>query len=382
MMKKCLIIFVLLFLPLHVCAEDYESVLQKQVEAMDVSELEGILRNMEQGDFSQQYAAFNFKNTMKALANGELDYSVNNILKAAMNYFFKEVSGTYSLALRLLVIALLAALVQNLQSSFDKDGIGNVAFYACFCMIVFAGVKIFTSATAVMAETVDNIILFMNSLIPVLMTLLAAGGNAVSATALHPVLFSATGIITVVIKSFILPLIFTMTALKITDAFSPDMAVGKIGDMLGSIIRWSIGILLTLFIGLIGIYSAVAPAIDDITLKTTKFAVGSFVPVVGGMLSDSVDLVLGCSAILKNAVGISGLIAIVLVCFYPSVRLMVQAAILHITAAVIQPISDKRITGVISTLASSLTMVFAMMITITVMLIIMIAFVVSLGVTT
>lgn len=365
-MKKILILAVLLLMPVFTNASDYDSYIEKIIQETDLSEFD---------KYTNEY--FSFEDTVKSFSKGEKVLNVKNILNTIINLFFKNIKSSLNTTLSILSAAILGGIILNLKNSFGKSESGEAAFYICLCIICGYGIKVFSSAAHIASVTIISITAFMNSLIPVLMSLTAMGGKAATAASINPVMFTATAVITTLIGKIIMPLIYAYTAVKITDSFAEGINLGKMGDVIYSVIKWGSGIILTVFCGVTAIYVSIMPNVDAITLKTAHFAVGNFIPVVGGILSDSVDIVIACSQLLKDAVGITGLIAIILICFNPAVKIMADAIMLNIASAVIGTVSDKRITNAVSAVAKSVTLLFSMMITVTALLVIVIALVVS-----
>lgn len=382
-MKKILLIIIILLMPIIVNAsnvtDETKNIIDSQIKTSGASELQAQLEKVNNNDFSEILPDFNITNMAKSLTQGGWKWDIGIIFKRAFAFFCKQLFISINIMIQLIMLALLGALIENLQRSFGKDGASEVAFYACYCMVAGVGIKVFMLAVAGGQQVIDDMIVFMNVLIPSTLTLLATSGGVVSAGIFHPVIMMSIQVISLSVKNIIIPLIMLSTALKIADNLSSELGVGRLANLLNTAVKWLIGIILTVFIGIISVQSIAAPAIDGISIKTTKFAVSSFVPVVGSILADSVDLVLGCSVILKNAVGIAGLIGIVLICFAPAIRLFVQVILFQLTSALIEPISDKRIVNLIGELGNSLNLIFSMVITVTLMFIINITIIISAG---
>ena len=98
--------------------------------------------------------------------------------------------------------------------------------------------------------------------------------------------------------------------------------------------------MLTIFVGLLSLEGTLSSSVDGLTAKTAKAAVSNFIPVVGKVLGDSIDTVLGCASILKNAVGIVGVVIIIGICVMPILKLAALTIIYHLGAALCQPIAD------------------------------------------
>ena len=116
-----------------------------------------------------------------------------------------------------------------------------------------------------------------------------------------------------------------------------------------------------------------------ITAKTTKAAVSNFIPVVGKILGDAVDTVIGCSNILKNAVGIVGVIIILSICIIPIIKLATLMAVYYLGSALCQPIADDKIVKLLGQIGGTFKLLLAIMCSISVMLIIGVTLVIKIS---
>ena len=103
------------------------------------------------------------------------------------------------------------------------------------------------------------------------------------------------------------------------------------------------GIILTIFVGVVSLEGTLASSVDGITAKTAKTVVSSSIPVVGKILGDAVDTVLGCGVVLKNAIGIVGVIIVIGICIMPIIKLTILFLSYKLLAVVSEPIADKKI---------------------------------------
>ena len=140
-----------------------------------------------------------------------------------------------------------------------------------------------------------------------------------------------------------------------------------------------LGIVLTLFVGVLSLEGTLSSSVDGITAKTAKAAVSSFVPVVGKILGDAVDTVIGCASILKGAVGIVGVIVIIAICIVPIIKLAVLTITYYAASAICQPIADGKIVGLLSQMGDTFKTLLAMLCSVSVMLIIGVTLVVKIS---
>ncbi len=120
------------------------------------------------------------------------------------------------------------------------------------------------------------------------------------------------------------------TVLGIISKISDRVQIDRLSKFFKSSAIWTMGIVLTIFVGLLSIEGSLSSSVDGLTAKTTKAAVSSFIPVVGKILGDAVDTVIGCTSILKNAVGIIGVIVIIGICILPIIKLTILMGVYYL----------------------------------------------------
>ncbi len=237
----------------------------------------------------------------------------------------------------------------------------------------------FADIILLVKTTIQNLVGFSYSLLPILLTLMMTTGSIASASAIQPVILFLITFIGNVITTFLLPLILIGTALSIISKVSNKIQIDKLSKYFKSSVVWILGVVLTVFVGVVSLEGTLTSSVDGITAKTTKAAVSNFIPVVGKILGDAVDTVIGCGNILKNAVGIVGVIVVVGICVIPIIKLAILTITYYIASAVCQPIADDKIVSVLSGMGDTFKVLLAMLISISVMLIIGITLVIKIS---
>ena len=153
----------------------------------------------------------------------------------------------------------------------------------------------------------------------------------------------------------------------------------KLVQLLNKTVKWGLGIMLTLFVGVTGLQSIASGGADGLTVKVTKFAASNLIPVVGGILSESVETVMNCSIVIKNSVGVVGIILVALIAVIPLAKVAACLILFRLCAAVIQPVADKKIVKCVSELADSVSCVFSMITAVTVMFVIILTIIIIFG---
>ena len=237
----------------------------------------------------------------------------------------------------------------------------------------------FSDIIMLIKNTIQNLVGFSYTLLPILITLIMTTGSITSASVIQPVLLFLITFIGNIIITFILPLILISTALSIISKVSEKVQVDKIAKFLNNSVVWTLGIVLTVFVGVLSLEGSLTSSVDGITAKTAKAAVSNFIPVVGKILGDAVDTVIGCSNILKNAVGIVGVIVIIGICILPIIKLSILMLTYYIASAICQPIADDKIVSLLGQVGDTFKILLAILICVSVMLIIGVTFVIKIS---
>lgn len=262
----------------------------------------------------------------------------------------------------ILVLAMLSSTVGTLNNAFGERSAGQASFFVFFTVISGLALSCFADAMAYGKETITLMSGFMTKLTPILILMLFTCCKAVSAAAFEPVMSAAVFVISVVIEKCLVPLITFSAVLSIAGNVGDKTGITGFIRIVKSLTKWIMALVITIFTGINAIYGFSSIALDAVGVKTVRFAVGSLVPVVGGFLSDSLDAVVTSAGLLKNAVGVSGILIICGICAVPVVKLGIMQLCIKIAAAVAEPITDKRISAMLWDISEAITSVFGMVV--------------------
>lgn len=340
--------------------------LQQIVDAIN-SDLEGYMPKIE------------IKTFIIKLFKGEEIISLQGIAKGAVKYFFKEVVANWKILGQVIILSAMYAILINLQNAFENDAVGKMAYNVCYLVIISIAIKSFIIAINLGRNTIDTMITFMQALLPILLGILIAMGGITTSAFFHPILLGSIGFIGTVIKSIILPLIFFSAVLAIVNNLSSRIQITKLSGLLKQSAMVILGFALTAFVGIISIQGIATSTVDGVTIRTAKFAVDKFVPIAGKFLSDAVDTVIGYSLLLKNGIGVIGMIAIFIICLIPAVKIVALMAIYKLCSAIIEPIAQSRLADCLNHMSNALVLIFATVSSVAMMFFITITIIVGAG---
>lgn len=367
MKKACLVFFIFFFWAwpagsLAWAADSQpvspEKIVDQQMEQLDFSQVEKAVAEIDR-EVGNYLPDFNVRQMMDDLRNGKVSWDLPTVLAGIGKYFTAELIANSALLGKLVILAVVCAVLANLQSAFDQGTIGKLAHAACYLVLITMALGSFNVAVGIGREAVDRMVGFVLVLLPIQLTLLVAVGGPTSAAVIHPFIMGSVGVISAAIKNVIFPLIFFGAILSIVSQLSDRFQVSRMAGLFKELSVIGIGLMLTIFIGILTIQGAIGSVADSVTLRTAKFATDTFVPVVGGMFSDAVETIVSYSLLLKNAVGIMGLVVILTLCAFPVLKIFVITLVYKIAAALVQPLGDSQIADALQTMGSFLTLVFA-----------------------
>lgn len=321
---------------------------------------------------------FNVKDIMGKIIKGEKAIDFESIKESLINIFLKEIKISLGLLSKILIITIISSLLTNLQSSFENSSVSEIANIITYMMIAILVTASFNDITIMAKLSIDKMISFMQIILPLLLTLLVIGGGPNTKIIFHPMIISTVNIIGIMIKNFVFPLIYFSFVISILSNISERAQFKNLTDISRKIIIFSITGLFTIFIGLLTIYG-LSTKIDGISIRTAKFAIDKVVPIVGKFLSDSVDAVIGSIGILKNGIGIMGLLVLAMIILLPMIKIGTVLLIYNLTAAVIEPIASKNIVKFFEDISKSFTLILISTMSLGIMFFITITIIVEAG---
>lgn len=323
---------------------------------------------------------FTLSELLSRIAKGEIPLSAKGILGELSNALFGEVIGVFKTMLCVLGLVVLSSLLSGLSSGFGKESVNNMAKYVCFIAVVGITSSVFYDVISIAEGAIENLALFMRSAVPVMITSLIASGAVVSASTLEPFMLGITEIALSLIQYLFMPLVMIGTALGIVNSLSDELKTTGLISLINKTVKYGLSVLLTIFVAFAGLKSIVSSGADGLTIKLTKFASSNLIPVVGGILSDAVVTVMNCSAVIKNALGVIGVIVVFLIAVMPVVKIIAALLVFRVVAAMCEPIGSKSTVDCITVMANGISTVFSMLAAVTIMFIMIITIMINISV--
>lgn len=336
--------------------QQLEETLDEQIQALDLGAL-----NQFFVDFCDDqlgiWGTSSLLEKIQQIING--DFNDNSSFFVAIGkVILKEITSFLPLIASIIAIAILGSLLSELNEK--NNSINNIVHFVCFGVIVTIilshAVNMITLTSFVLESTNTQ----MEIVFPILLTLLTAIGGTVSVAVFQPAVALLTTVITKIFVIVLMPIFIFALVFTIISNISSSIKMDKLASFLSTLFKWVIGIVFTIFMGYLAIKGITAGSIDSISFKTARFSLSTYIPIVGGYLSEGLNLILASCLLIKNAIGTCGVLILFSTIFIPLLQIILFMFSLKFTGAVLQPINDNRISNFISSIAKVFIMPIVM----------------------
>ena len=360
--------------------EDYEDTkdnidlyIDNQLSKINIDEVEKYVKN------DNVVKNVDLKTYIKKLVRGETNlldlFDKNKIKTAALS----EIKTSIKIATSILVLALLSSIIKSLENSFSSKGITTVTNYIVFITVVTLTLVSFRDILSLCYTTVENIMGLVNVIIPIMISLLVLVGFPITSTALNPIFIGGIAAINIIFKKFIFVAISIAFAILVVNNLTNNIKLNRLSSFIKQINIVALGAVFTLYLGLVSIQGLYVTSFDKFTVKTAKFAVGNFIPVVGGFVSDSVDILLSSSQLIKNVFGGVGLVILVGICLIPIIKILSVILVYKVCSIAIEPVGEDNISSFLNEVANLMIIILATIIAVTIMFFVTIAILTSIS---
>ena len=340
---RLLILILLLIMNLNssTYADYNDETMEEQQEEFGIQDF---LKNAKEytGDFFED---IDITNIFDDAIKGKIDNS--SLIKRFFSLFTSEILTSMNAIISILAIIIIHSILKSISESLENNEISKLIYYVQYILIVTIIMTNFTQIIKMVQDTCVNLVAFMNMLVPLLITLMMYTGSIATSGVLEPIILFMIHFVGNIIQDIIIPFVLIFASLVIISKISDNVQIDKLSKFLKSGIVWFLGIVLTIFVGVVSLEGTMSSSVDGITAKTTKAVVSSAIPVVGKILGDAVDTVLGSGIVLKNAVGLIGVVVVIGICIMPILKLGVLTVSYKLLSTVSQPIADEKIVSLL-----------------------------------
>ncbi|MDN5345447.1 MAG: stage sporulation protein [Clostridia bacterium] len=332
--------------------------LERQLAKLNLGNIDAFLNQLDQ-EVGQYLPRLGWQEILANIRQGKLPLDPGAAGRGLLKYLFHELLASGALLGQLLILAIACAVLQNLQAAFSQGSISTLARGVAFLALITLALTSFTLAVRTGGEAIDRMVSFFQSLLPTLITLLAATGGVTASTLLQPVLIYTVTIIGTLMHNVLFPLLYLTACLTVVGRIADRFQVSRLAGLLKQAAMVALGLTMTVFTGVLSVYGVAGSVADGVGLRAIQFATDAFLPVVGGMLSDAVETVAGTTLLLKSAVSLVGVVVIFFLAAFPMLKILSLIIVYKVAAAVVQPFGEEQLAEALDGIGGALTLVFA-----------------------
>lgn len=348
-----------------------EELIQSQIQDMNIN---SIIDKAEKDTKNN----IDFNTIFEESLQGKL--SQNIIINTVGKILGTELKESLKMLVSILLIIIIYGLMKNISENLGNNQTGKIGHFVQIIILITALMEVYTHILQIIKETLETISSFTYMLLPLFISLSISTGNITAATGIQSVILVSINIITTFINQILIPIIIVATVIGIISNISDEVHMNRLSKYMKSTIIWILCIFLTIFTCVLSLESNLGQGIDQFTSKTTKTAVSTFVPVVGKILGDTVESVLGCTNIIKNAVGTLGVIGTIFIAATPLIRVGLTTLFIYLISGLAEIVADEKIVYVLEQMGDSCKVLLASITTVVIMLIIGFTITMKLGV--
>lgn len=321
-------------------------------------------------DLSREYGQFLpdiTEKDVKELVKEHNTISIKSTLIGLIKFLLYEIIVNGKLLGILIIMTIFSVILQSMHTAFEKSVVSKIAYFVVYLVLIYITLNSFYLVFNYTKQSIDMMSSFMVALLPLLIALIATFGQVITISFFHPIIIFLIHISGILTTNFIFPLLYLSALLMIVSHLNENFQATHLAELFKTISLSIIGIFFTIFLGVMSVQGTASAIQDGVALKTTKFITGNFIPVIGRSFTDAADTFLAAALLLKNAIGIVGLIIIVTIAIFPAIKIMVISFIYKLAAAVLQPLGNSPVITSLNIVSKYIMYVLACLITVTFM---------------
>ncbi len=345
---------------------------------LDLSGIQNLINTLD----TDRLTVFGFDDIaerVRAVANGDIKNDYGNIFSYVAALLGANAAEFLPMMLAVIAIVLAYNILNSVKGKYASDAIERVVYFATGIIAISLVVGYFSSVLVDAVKYASALKTHINTVAPVLVTLMTAAGATSSAGVYTPSIAVLGSGMTNIVTYIAFPALLMGLVFDIIGSVSTSLKLDKTAEFFRSACKWFLGTAFFIFVTVIGVSGITASVRDGISVRAARFAVSKYVPIIGGYLSQGFDFLMAGNILIKNAVGASAVALIALVAAPIIAKIAVFTLTLKLTAAVCEPLGGDKFGGILSSIAKSSSMVATVIIAMTILYILFLAMMICTG---
>ena len=318
-------------------ANKLSQVVMQVLDGIDFAELDNVVGELA----SVELFGGSVKDKVAKLLSGEFFTNYSSVFQAVVSVFLVDIREFLPFLFTILAIGILSSLINEFKNG--SDGTSDIIHFVCMSVMVITIIFIFKDILSLVSDTLSILLKQMEIIFPILLALMTAIGSFSSVSIYNPLVAVLTTIVGFVFEKLLFPIFIVVFVLSILGNLTETVKLGKLQSFLSSLFKWSIGIVFTLFTGFLSLQGITAGRYDSVSIKATKFAVKSYIPIIGSYISEGMDFLVLGSVLVKNTVGLVGVFILFLTVLSPIISILIIKLGLQLSGAILEMCGSKKL---------------------------------------
>ncbi len=351
--------------------EDTEEALSSSVSdivsSIDFSQLQEILDDLNNNNLF----GMSITEKINKILSGNYFTDYTSILSEVFSIIFDGVKSFIPLIFTILAIGVLSTMLSSFRVSDSETN--DMVYFVCYSLVVMLILICFKDVLASASSVIKSISKLMQVVFPILITLLVSIGSVSSISIFNPLVAVLTTVVDIIFDKFLYPIFILIFLLTVLGGLTSSIKLDKLTSFFSSSFKWVCGIVFTLFTGFLSLQGISAGRFDSISIKATKFAVKSYIPIIGSFVADGMDFIILGSVLVKNTVGLVAVFILFIMIIFPLIKIVLCKLLLQLTSGILELSGANKMSGFISSVAKCLILPIVIIIGVAFMFIITVA---------
>lgn len=318
-----------------------EDIREALLSEFDFDEIEDSLTQM----FPQEKITFG--EVVSSLISGDMEETIRMFFRFLADQVSYEFDYNRKNLVYVLLVALTAAVFSSFAGAFKSRQISDISFYVMYMLLITLCLTAFRTSAEGLEERLGSLVDFMRVLCPSYFLAVAFASGSVTSLFFYNVILFLIYIVELVIVRFLLPVVNIYIMIRVLGNLTGEDFLSEFADLIKKVVSWILKTLLVCVISVNVVQGLLAPAIDAVK-RSALTRTAEALPWVGNAVGGVAEVVLGTAVLIKNGIGMAGAVISVAICAVPIFQMLIMALMYKLAAALVQPVSDKRITTCIS----------------------------------
>lgn len=326
----------------------------KELDSLDLSDLEQLYTS---SGASEDMSIYDY---IKSLINGERVLSFDSLIDLLLGKVKSSLLSTIKLMLEIIIVGFISSLLSNLSSGKQMGVSLTITMVFSILVATILLVDISKSISSVIFS-ISRINKTTEVLCPILLALMVSLGFTTLGAVYEPMVAVLTTIFIKIFSGVVVGAIVIELVLTVAGSISPRFKLEKFVGFFRSFTKWAMGGIFAIFIGYLTVAGITTGGKDGLSIKTAKYAIRNYVPVVGGYITDEFEIFKVGSLLIKNSVGVVGLVILFSIVISPAVLLIVKSLLLKYAGGIIEISGANALSNLLSRLSKIYISLFAVL---------------------